>query len=197
MAILPLCGLETGISKAPPLAQANTPDLPAPSTPPPAPSLSHALSRPRVRQNSQGQGGVNQTELDSSLTPVPPATPANLGSWGGQSSPSHRKKRCPVTLGCASAWRPPHPPLSPCCLHSASDSLPRTTWQLPIHNLQKQKKSDRGGPQARVGVGSRQADLFLCGAKQHKQLMQIDLKIAGAEFKGRWGAGGAAGRWKV
>lgn len=60
----------------------------------------------------------------------------------------------------------------------------------------KNKKSDEEGPQARArGGGSGQADLFY-GAKQHKQLMQIDLKIAGAEFKGG-GEQGAAGRWKV
>lgn len=32
----------------------------------------------QVRQSSWGQGGVNQTELDSSPTPVRPATPASL-----------------------------------------------------------------------------------------------------------------------
>lgn len=56
--ILPLRGLETGISKAPPLAQANTPDL----------SLSLSPTGSKVRQSSQGRGGVNQIELDGHPT---------------------------------------------------------------------------------------------------------------------------------
>lgn len=79
--IPPLCGLETGIPKAPALAQANTPDL----------SLS--LSGPRVRQSSQGQGGVNQIEPDS--PPPQPGHPCQPTVTGRAepSSPEEGKKR--------------------------------------------------------------------------------------------------------
>lgn len=70
-----------------------------------------------------------------------------------------------MTLGRTSAWHP-SPTSPPCCSHSASDSLPRTIWQVPIHNLQKNRVVGRAtawGPR-------RQADLFLCGVKEHKHL---------------------------
>lgn len=68
----PLCGLEIGIPKAPPPAQADTPDLP--------PTIGLTLSGPRVRQNYQGQGWGNQTELDHSPTLALPAHDPAEGS---------------------------------------------------------------------------------------------------------------------
>lgn len=72
-----LCGLETGFPKTPPLAQANTPDL--------------SLAGPRVRQSSQEQGGVNQTELECSPTPALPSYPAKPMNPGRVRPSSQRK----------------------------------------------------------------------------------------------------------
>lgn len=104
---LPLCGLETGISKAPPGPGK------APDSLPPSPD----------EASSQGQGGVNQTQLDSPppaallATPPPPAR-VTLGRAGLP----RRGREEPVTLGVLQQ-HPSRPPSLPLALRLCQEQL--------------------------------------------------------------------------
>lgn len=161
--ILPLCGLETGISKAPPLAQANTPGL----------FLSRALSLSHWAQSEAEQPGTRWGEPDRAGQPSTLALPGHpcQPTITGRPEPSSPEEgESPVTLACPSAWHPPHPPPLP-----AACALPLTLFQEQFGKFQsttcKNKSKNNKTTHTRV-VGRvtargprRQIDLFLCGVK--------------------------------